>query len=1542
MDAHSRSFPGWRAALLSGTALFLPGITQAQPSNAQPQGGRVVAGTATIQQGASRTTITQSTHRAAIDWRSFDIGRDQSVQFQQPSTGSVTLNRVTGPDPSAIAGRIQANGQVAIVNQSGVVFHRGAQVDAAGLLVSTANIANGAFMRGGRMVFDQPGRADARIENHGEITVREAGLAALVAPQVANRGSITARLGRVVLAGAQTHAVDLHGDGLLSLEVLSPVRQRPANGEALVTNTGAITAEGGTIHLTAAAVDGIVQDLVRAGGRITADTDAASGRAGRVVIAGTGGTVRIEGSVSAQGRAAGTRGGTIEVVGDRSWIAPGAEVDASGRAGGGGIAVGTAPGRLSRRTGVAQGAVLRADATERGAGGRVIVNSSEYTAHAGEISASGGPQGGDGGFVEVSGQRGLSVTGTVRVNAGLGGTAGTFLIDPVNLTIVAGVGGSDGDAADGVLGTGEGPANATIGTTFINGFAANLRLEATSTITIDAAVNKPAGGLELVAGTNIVLNAPITLGAGNLLLQLGGSLAVTQPLQVSAANRVTLTAGSITQSGAGRVVGGSLLIPSGFDVTLGGDNQIATLEGIGASANILFRNLGSLRVTGQVGGITDNSRVVLTVVGGDLNVASTLTADLALIGAQFGGSGMVLRASGNIVVEAGGSVLGLRPFLSAGYDEVAGAVNPAAAGGIQLAGLVRGSLASTDPITTGVDLRAGTSGIVQTAGAVGGTTLNLQSGGNALLNASSTNNLVDTLGASDVAGNLSLASLRTGSAGFDLSLAGAIRAGGTLTLTVPSGARSIVQAPGSVLTASRLVVSVPINGATLGGENRIVELGDVDVEAPFFLRNATALRVTGLVSVNNALARLEVVGDLDITGTIRAHSGVDLRASGNINLAAGSVVRRENLSGGGGGIITLLAGYDFSLGATNPASPAAISLAGTLGDATDITPITLATGTGGIRQSGGRIIGTVLNVRSGGDAVLDSGNNALTTLSGVSLPGTFVLDNGVSPLLITGGITAGNFGIRTAGAVSVLTAVAAAGRASFRVGSLAVGPSVGSVAAPLIEIAPFAANPVALPDPGAGGTTFRLSSALLGALTADTLRVGATTFDGAPGTSATAITFPNSFAFAGTLDLRATGDITQAANRTLTAGRLTGAAGGAITLLDAGNTLPVIGDLSAGGALSLRTTGGQSLTGAVLAPSVALTMGGDLVQTGAGRIGGGSLTLQVPGGASLLGANTISALAGAAGGDLRLANTSTQLTVPAGNLVSAGGLLSLAQIGALVVDGTVSGARTVLTASGRLQVNGNSAIARSGDLLLAGDIVGLDGLAQAAGEIRVDATSSATLGGRAVAPRLRITSPAVDFTGLDAAAAGVLLFLGAAGTASGTLNAASLAVYGGAGAALSGRIAGVSGEPAAILGLRGTAGGTLLAEPLPRQNAFLFNNCPIGAAICRPVLITPPVVMPPVVMPPSVTPPLVTPPLPTPATVITPTNSARPPATVRLVGLVTLADNPLPVVAVLSPGPNPPAREALQPPRTNLAIRPARDRSEEEDLAAPNVRGEDF
>src|SRR5437870_7290742 len=205
-----------RAGLRCVAVLGLAAWAMTGPAAANPLGGQVVGGQATLATTAPGTvTIQQTSPRAAINWQSFNIGAGETTQFQQPSSSAIALNRVQASDPSVIAGRLTANGQLVLVNPNGVYFTKGAQVNVGGLIATPSDISNANFMAG-RMKFDIPSpNPNARIVNDGQITVAEKGLAALVGPGVANNGVISARLGQVVLGGAATWAVDFYGDGLI-------------------------------------------------------------------------------------------------------------------------------------------------------------------------------------------------------------------------------------------------------------------------------------------------------------------------------------------------------------------------------------------------------------------------------------------------------------------------------------------------------------------------------------------------------------------------------------------------------------------------------------------------------------------------------------------------------------------------------------------------------------------------------------------------------------------------------------------------------------------------------------------------------------------------------------------------------------------------------------------------------------------------------------------------------------------------------------------------------------------------------------------------------------------------------------------------------------------------------------------------------------------------------------------------------------------------------------------------------------------------------
>src|ERR1700730_2375108 len=295
-------------------------LIAAPPVCANPKGGQVAVGTAVITQTSpSRLDIVQSTDRAAIDWQSFSIAPGEHTNFQQPAPSSMTLHRVAPGDPSVIGGRLPANGGVALVNPSGITFSKGAVVDVNSLVATPTDISNANFMAG-RMKFDKPSTDPrATVVNDGSIPVGERGLAALVAPGVANSGVIQAKLGKVVLGGAQTYTLDFYGDGLISFDVGPKVAAVPTGPDgqpvkSLVSNTGRIDAPGGTVLLTADAAAGIIQNVVDTPGQITAR---GSGQTpGSVTIdAGPGGAANLSGIIDVSGLNPGQRGGSAPATG---------------------------------------------------------------------------------------------------------------------------------------------------------------------------------------------------------------------------------------------------------------------------------------------------------------------------------------------------------------------------------------------------------------------------------------------------------------------------------------------------------------------------------------------------------------------------------------------------------------------------------------------------------------------------------------------------------------------------------------------------------------------------------------------------------------------------------------------------------------------------------------------------------------------------------------------------------------------------------------------------------------------------------------------------------------------------------------------------------------------------------------------------------------------------------------------------------------------------------------------------------------------------
>ncbi len=518
--------------VLAASSTLMFAIASINAAMAAPTGAQFNPNEIKISQQGKTTLIDQSTQRAIINWKGFDVSADEAVRFNQPGVTSSTLNRVTAGQESVIAGRISAPGQVIIYNSNGVVFSGSAKVDVGSLITTTANISDEHF-RQGKLIFDQPGNPDARIVNDGSISVAEKGLAAFVAPSVANNGVINARLGTVAMAAGNAATIDLYGDGLVSIAVTDPVTRKPQDAQALVSNGGAIQADGGSVLITAEQASRVVDNAVNLSGVILARGTEV--REGSVALVSKSGDIQVAGKIDVSGPKS---GGDVLVSGQQVALASTASIDARGAAQGGSVRIGgdfQGRGELPRAKNatLAKGASIDVSATGKGNGGLAVVWSDGNTRMDGRILARGGAQGGNGGLVETSGKVNLSIADSAYVSvAAPYGNGGTWLLDPTTLRIVAsgGTSGSVGGANGANGASGDATVNASVVTGALAG--GKVTLSASDRLSVEAPLitsnlGGASRGLELIAtgpAGAVDISAPILFRNGSLAIRAGGNI----------------------------------------------------------------------------------------------------------------------------------------------------------------------------------------------------------------------------------------------------------------------------------------------------------------------------------------------------------------------------------------------------------------------------------------------------------------------------------------------------------------------------------------------------------------------------------------------------------------------------------------------------------------------------------------------------------------------------------------------------------------------------------------------------------------------------------------------------------------------------------------------------------------------------------------------------------------------------------------------------------------------------------------------------------
>ncbi|MGD2182245.1 CHAT domain-containing protein [Lusitaniella coriacea] len=536
----------WQIAIAS-LLLLTPKPAPAQPINPATDG----TGTSVTINGnrfdINGGTLSNDSTNLFHSFQQFGLNTNQIANFLANPQLQNILARVVGNDPSVINGLIQITGgspNLYLMNPSGIIFGANSSLNIPADFTATTATGigfgnNNWFNAFGdndyqnlignptQFAFDlaQPGT----IINAGNLSLTPGQNVTLLGGTVVNTGTISTQGGTITIAaipGSSLVSISQPGS-LLSLEIEPP---RDLQGNILPFSALDLPQLlAGTGVETGLTLNGNNSVQLRNSG-VTIPTEM--------------GTTIVSGNLDVFSP---QMGGEINVLGNRVGLM-GATLNASGGNGGGNVRIGgdfQGQGTIfnAQQTLVSADSTINADAIQNGDGGRVIVWADETTGFFGNITAQGGANGGNGGFVEVSGAQNLSFQGFVDTSAPLGSN-GTLLLDPTNITIVAGATPNPPNAGDGTWARMEDIGDQTIGADAIAALLemGDLILQASGDINVNATITytgSTARSLTLDASGSIIFNNGAQFATTNapLTRTLVGSL----PPGVQAMETITPT-----------------------------------------------------------------------------------------------------------------------------------------------------------------------------------------------------------------------------------------------------------------------------------------------------------------------------------------------------------------------------------------------------------------------------------------------------------------------------------------------------------------------------------------------------------------------------------------------------------------------------------------------------------------------------------------------------------------------------------------------------------------------------------------------------------------------------------------------------------------------------------------------------------------------------------------------------------------------------------------------------------------------------------------
>ncbi|EHO2535063.1 filamentous hemagglutinin N-terminal domain-containing protein [Salmonella enterica] len=871
-------------ALLTGLiAGLLPAMALAADL---PTGGQIVGGQGSISTSGNQMTIHQQTQNMAANWHSFDIGKNNTVQFVQPNSSSVALNRVTGASGSQIMGTLKANGQVFILNPNGVLFGKNARVDVGGLVASTKNISTTDFMKG-QYTLSGSGNPGAQVVNQGSLTTSKGGYIVLAGERVSNSGTVTTPSGKTILAAGKTVTLQLDNGGLTSVSVNGSVVN------ALVENQGLISATNGQVYLTAKGQDMLLNTVVNNSG--TVEAKGLANRGGEIVLnGGDSGVVSQSGHLLADSQTG--QGGKITLEGQSIHLAGGSLTTATGKTGGGEVYVGGGwQGQDSHiknasKVVMDKAATVDVSATENGNGGTAVLWSDDYTNFRGTVLAKGGAKSGDGGRVETSSHRNLQASGAVDASA-RAEHGGEWLLDPTDVTIV-GAGadtGIDSATADGTdiftpTASGGQILNSSIVNQLNAGTSVTVKTSGTDTdgetgnITVNANIIKTAGTdakLTLLADNNISTGDNVSIGAttGKLNLDLlAGNTTNNASISLGKFINISLNGGDLLADAGNSASGVSLTFMNNGKIK-GGNVTLNLSRGLGGYAyNVNADN--DLTINGSVTGSTGWGAVLGFTAGGKLAMNSPGSISLQANDPGNGGGRVLISGDKGVTLNAAAGTV----TLNAAKAATNGVNITSGNGAVSITNMVQDGSNGMTLTNANISSKDGIvlNGTTFWGQAVVMSGVNLTTGGDVDITGLAKNLTTGGLGAAS-------------SSGVQLSGSNISSTGGNITLTGTAGTDvshpsiSSLQVSNSTFTTN--------NALTLNGTTETT----TGVKVTGSTLSAATLNVNGVARVQGtgfSLATSQLLGGLaDLTNVSLSSAG---SAAGAQNVLDNSIVNDAN------------------------------------------------------------------------------------------------------------------------------------------------------------------------------------------------------------------------------------------------------------------------------------------------------------------------------------------------------------------------------------------------------------------------------------------------------------------------------------------------------------------------------------------------------------------------------------------------------------------------------------------------------------------------